>query len=92
MDETSFKIGFGLLSILRQGNISSDMSYKYSSLKSQMRLADKVKAKSVIIIGEDELAKECVTLKDMASGNQEQVSIKNNNCTALISILKERHC
>ena len=43
------------------------------SLKSQLRRADKLKAKQVVIIGEDEVKKETAMLKDMATGQQQEV-------------------
>jgi len=73
MDEQSFEKGFTLLSALRQEGIKGDISYKISSLKSQMRLADKMAARFVILLGQDEIAKSVVTLKNMATGDQEQV-------------------
>jgi histidyl-tRNA synthetase len=74
LDEPSFEKGFGILNLLRQKNMVSDMSYKGSSLKSQMRLADKMAARYVVLLGQDEIAKSVVTLKNMATGDQEQVS------------------
>ncbi|MCK4881737.1 MAG: histidine--tRNA ligase, partial [Candidatus Omnitrophica bacterium] len=90
LDEPSFKKGFEVLSILRSMDISSDMSFRISSMKSQMRLADKVGARSVIIMGESELEKEYVSLKDMETGDQEEVSIKNNDYAGLVDKLRER--
>jgi histidyl-tRNA synthetase len=90
LDEMSFRKAFQVLSLLRSMDISSDMSFRVSSMKSQMRLADKSGARSVIILGESELEKECVSLKDMETGHQEEVTIKNNDYAALIDKLRER--
>ena len=43
------------------------------SLKSQMRLADKLGAQAVIIIGEDELKSGTVVLRDMATKEQRNI-------------------
>ena len=43
------------------------------SLKSQMRLADKLKAKSVVIIGDEELKSGTLVLRDMATKAQRNV-------------------
>lgn len=91
MDDASLKKAFVILNELRQSGVSSDMSYRLSSMKSQMRQADKQNARSVIIIGENEIKKEAVALKDMGQGTQEEVSIKNNNYQALTKILQERY-
>ena len=45
------------------------------SLKSQMRRADKLKAVSVLIVGEDELAKGKAVLRDMASKQQAEIDL-----------------
>lgn len=90
LDERSFKKSFEILSILRSMDIPSDMSFRVSSMKSQMRLADKIGARCLIIIGESELEKEIVSLKDMETGNQEEISIKDNDYAGLIDKIRER--
>ena len=42
-----------------------------------MRRADKLKATAVLIVGDDELAKERVILRDMATKQQEEISLAN---------------
>ena len=91
LDEKSLQKGFGILGTLRASNISSDMSYRVTSMKSQMRLADKTGAHSVIIIGESELEREMVTLKDMKTGDQEEIAVGNNDCPDLCFQLIERY-
>lgn len=85
LDELSFDKGFTLLHLLRQQGICGDISFKVSSLKSQMRLADKMAARFVILLGQDEIAKSVVTLKDMTTGEQEQVPYDR-----IIELLKGR--
>ena len=58
---------------LRTNNIFADMDYSKRSLKAQMRQANDSDARFCIIIGEDELAKDVVSLRDMVSGEQELV-------------------
>ncbi len=53
---------------LRAGGLRVEVNYDGSSLKSQMRKANRVNAKKVIIIGEDELTKGKVDLKYMSTG------------------------
>jgi histidyl-tRNA synthetase len=45
------------------------------SLKSQFRLADKIAAAKVIIFGEEEFARDVVLVRDMATQNQEEISL-----------------
>jgi histidyl-tRNA synthetase len=89
LDEPSLKKGFGLLESLRQAvyelktqnkiqkNFSIDMGFRLSSLKSQMRSANDRGARFVMILGENELKREIITLKDMANGQQEEKSLKD---------------
>jgi histidyl-tRNA synthetase len=60
---------------LRQKGISVEMEGEARSLKSQMGRADKLKAVSVLIVGEDELAKGKVILRDMATKRQEEIDL-----------------
>ncbi|MEP6754800.1 MAG: histidine--tRNA ligase [Chthonomonadales bacterium] len=66
-------VGVVLLNRLRQAGISADMDYAGKSLKAQMRQADKVGAKTVIMIGEDELANGKVTIKQMGGDRTQSV-------------------
>jgi histidyl-tRNA synthetase len=60
---------------LRQKGLSVEMEGESRSMKSQMRRADKLKAVSVLIVGEDELAKGKAVLRDMASKLQQEISL-----------------
>jgi histidyl-tRNA synthetase len=91
LDERSLQRAFQMLNDLRDHNVSSDMNYRVASMKSQMRLADKSGARSVIIIGESEFKREIVTLKDMATGGQEEIAVKSNDYSLLCSHLRERY-
>ncbi|MFH0791147.1 MAG: histidine--tRNA ligase [Candidatus Omnitrophota bacterium] len=66
-----------MIACLRKAGISSDTDYENKSLKGAMRKASDLGAKYVLIIGEDELKKNTVTLKDMGSGEQKEVSREN---------------
>ncbi len=77
MGEEAYKKGFLLLNEIRGHGISCEMNYEKTSVKSQMRLADKLGAKLVMILGGDELRENSVTLKDMRTGTQEKVSLNS---------------
>ncbi len=49
------------------------------SLKSQLREANKINAKYVIIIGDDEIKRNLVLLKNMQTGEQNEIGIENIN-------------
>ncbi len=69
------QLAFKVLHSLREQGISCEMDYHNKSLKGQMRQADKLRAKYVAILGETELKKEVVILRDMQNKRQKEVKI-----------------
>jgi len=68
--DAGYKKAFALSNGLRDAGISSDIDYKRKSLKSQMRTADKLSARFVLIIGDDEVAKGEAVFRNMATKEQ----------------------
>lgn len=62
--------------ILRENDISTQMYLEDKKIKAQFKYADKLQVPYTIVIGEDEVNQELVTLKDMQTGKQLQVSIE----------------
>lgn len=62
-----------LLYALRRAGLAADTDYLGRSLKSQMKLADRLGARHAALIGDDELAAGTVSLRDMATGEQRSV-------------------
>lgn len=62
-----------LVNALRNSGKSAIIDVCERKIKSQMKLADKVDAKYSIIIGEDEINSNKLTIKDMTTGNQIKV-------------------
>jgi histidyl-tRNA synthetase len=58
---------------LRQAGFACDLDYEGRSLKAQMRSANRLQARFALILGEDEVAGDTVTVRDMASASQESV-------------------
>jgi histidyl-tRNA synthetase len=58
---------------LRQASIQVYLNYDLKKLRVQLSYADTLKARYVIIIGEDEIAKGVLTLRDMVSGEQQKI-------------------
>ncbi len=75
LGEKAQRIGFSLAQELRAGGIWAELDYEGKSLKSQMRKADKMKSPYVIILGEEELKKNQVILRNMATKGQEEVPL-----------------
>jgi len=71
--EAAGDAAFLLMSRLQHRGISVELDYEGKSMKSQMRRADKFRARYTLIIGEDELAKGRAALKEMDRGVQEEV-------------------
>ena len=68
MSEDAYMKAFSLADKLRRKGISCEIDHMSKSLKGQFKYADKIKAKYVAVIGEDELAKNGVNLKTMSDG------------------------
>ena len=64
----------GLVADLRRKGISVASPYGNRSLKAQMRAANTSSARRVVIIGDEELNRGEVVVKDMETGKQEKVS------------------
>lgn len=73
MGDPAFDYATLLARRLRSSGKRVYLDFDGRSLKSQMRLADKLKAKSVLIIGDEELKSGTLVLRDMASKDQRNV-------------------
>jgi len=60
---------------LRRQGVPADMDYTGRSLKAQMKLADKLGARYVVILGEDEIARGVATVRDMRTSEQRSVAL-----------------
>jgi histidyl-tRNA synthetase len=63
------------LTELRRRGVAAEWDYEGRSLKSQMRRADRLGARRVVIVGENELAAGMVQLRDMGTKEQRDVPI-----------------
>ncbi|MGH7817265.1 MAG: histidine--tRNA ligase, partial [Candidatus Binatia bacterium] len=68
---------FPMVHRLRQKGLAVEIEGDARSMKSQMRRADKLKAISVLIVGDDELTKGAAMLRDMASKQQQEISLND---------------
>jgi histidyl-tRNA synthetase len=66
--------GLNLLRELRRAGCVAQMDLEGRSLRAQIKRADRVQARVTLIIGDDELAKGEVTLRNMTSGEQTPVA------------------
>jgi histidyl-tRNA synthetase len=75
-DKSSMKEYIKLQTILRGASISTEIYPGESKLKKQMEYANKIKAPAVILYGEDEIKSQKPTLRDLNTGKEKIVSIK----------------
>ena len=73
MGQKESEKAFELVSLLRKKGVSADFDHMNRSIKAQFKYADKIGAKKVIVIGSDELEKGIFKVKEMATGNEENL-------------------
>ena len=83
--DTAKTKSFGLIKELRDNHISADIDHLGKSLKAQFKYSDKINAKYTIVIGDDELANDSATLKNMETSEQTIVKLSE-----LVNELKNR--
>ena len=71
MGDSARRAMAGMMARLRGAGMSADMDYEGRSMKSQMRQANNRQAMCCLILGEDELARGEIIVKDMAEGGQQ---------------------
>ena len=76
---------FKLIKDLRSNHISADNDHLDKSLKAQFKYSDKLNAKYTVVIGDDELANNTATLKNMKTSEQTTIKLSE-----LVDELKKR--
>ncbi|MCW7753134.1 histidine--tRNA ligase [Desulfobotulus sp. H1] len=76
LGEKAMEKAFDLCMQLAEQGIHSETDYSGRSLKALMKRADRLAASLVVIMGDNELSTGSVTLKSMATGEQETVSME----------------
>lgn len=73
LGEAAQKVSFTMLQDLRRQYITAEMDGQGKSMKAQLKYANKINAKYVIIIGDDEIAKQEAIIRHMDTSEQERV-------------------
>lgn len=68
---------------LRENNINTEVYLNEKKLKTKLKYADRLQVPYIVILGEEEVQKEIVTLKNMQTGEQKQLTEEE-----LIDVLK----
>jgi histidyl-tRNA synthetase len=74
--EDNLTLAFKTVSILRNMGLACDMDFLERSMKAQMKQANRLQARKVVIFGEDEVARGAVVLRDMNTSEQAEVKIE----------------
>ncbi|MFA7434745.1 MAG: histidine--tRNA ligase [Bacilli bacterium] len=85
LDEESKLYSLNLANKLRMNGYYADIDYFNTTMKQQFKLSDRLNAKFIIIIGEEELANNSLTIKNTKT--KEQITIKEY---MLLEYLKEK--
>ncbi|WP_059102917.1 histidine--tRNA ligase [Shouchella shacheensis] len=75
---------------LRQAGIRADKDYLDKKMKAQLKAADRHEAKFTVILGDDELEAGVANVKQMETGEQDQVALTDLIPTILRGLQKER--
>ena len=71
MDESQIEYATDVASKLRNSGINTEVFLEDKKLKAKFKYADKLNIPFVVVIGEDEMKNNTVTLKNMTTGEQE---------------------
>jgi len=74
-----------LIEMLRKAHIAIDQSISKDSIKSQLRIASKLEMPYALILGQQEALEDSIIIRDMNTGTQETVPIKN-----VVEIIKNK--
>ena len=77
VDDSVRAQAFSLVQACRDAGLSADMDHQQRSLKSQFKLADKLGAHYVAVLGPDELVAGSVTLRDMQTHEEQTVPLND---------------
>ncbi len=66
---------FEILTDLRRAGVAADMDYQSRSLRAQMKTANRLAVPYAVLLGEDEIAQDAATVRDMQDGSQETLPL-----------------
>jgi histidyl-tRNA synthetase len=75
LGDAAQKEAFVLTQALRSRNIYTEKDYLGKSLKAQMKAADRFHVKYCVIIGDSELEKGIAVVREMATGEQQEIAL-----------------
>lgn len=76
-DKEQSSLALSIANQIREKGISAELDFLGKSLKAQMRMANKLQVPFAVILGQEELKNNQVTIKDMLKGTQEEIYLKD---------------
>lgn len=89
MTEEAVGLSFSLADILRSNGFAIEMNYEPKSFKASFKIAERKRAKFAIIIGDDEITKNQITVKNLKS--QEQTTLKTDDMLMVLRSMLEEY-
>lgn len=80
-------VGFTLLDELRRTGVPADMDFRAASLKAHLRQADRLRSLYAVILGDDEVAQGRVTIRNMQTKAQEEITLSEVSSTLQTRLL-----
>ena len=77
--------------ILRDNDVNTEIYLNNKKLKAKFKYADKLEIPFVAVIGEDEIKKQVVKVKEMKTGKESEVKIEKLDSMRISLILKGGH-
>ena len=77
MSEEYYGYIYNITNDMRKNNLKANVCYIDKKFKNKMKYVNASNVKYAIIIGEDEVANNCVTIKNMITGTQETLPVNN---------------
>jgi histidyl-tRNA synthetase len=71
---------------LREKGLWAEVNYDGTSLRSQMRKANRIAAQHVIILGDEELETDTASVKDMTGGQESKTEL---NASSLFNLIRK---
>lgn len=75
LDDQFHEYGFDILCQLRGKGIRADLYPGGARMKKQMKYADRINARYILILGSEEMENKAVSIKDMQTGDQKTVPL-----------------
>ena len=76
VDDSVRELGFRIVQAARDVGLTAELDHQHRSLKSQFKLADKIGAVLVMVLGPDEVEQGVVTIRNMQTHHERTVELK----------------